>query len=158
DHAAFDKRYDEHLFRSMPLVLSCTFLMGYLFVIMPWLLNLFDVRTLAGNWLAYTPRLRNYLFGRVVEEGMPLGGYPSTEFLSIALAYLRLRGLTLLSYWVVHWWLRRPTGERFSHTMMMLVSPADAMPARASLFRNLAVGWHPLVVARVLADPATFRE
>src|SRR5262249_30202893 len=152
-----DKHYDQHLFRSMPLVLTCTFLMAYVFVIMPWLLNLFDVRSIAANWLAYTPRLRFYLFGRV-EEGMPLGGYPSTEILSIALTYFERLGLTILSYWVVHWWLRRPAGERVSHSLMMLISPADAMHARDSLFHNLAVGWHPLAVARVLADPETFRD
>lgn len=158
DHEAFARRYDQHSLRSMPLLFFCALLAGYLFVVMPWSLDLFEVRAMVANVLGYFPSLAKYVFGRRIESGLPLGALTETQFVTILLNYFQLLGLTILAYWIVHMWLGRPSGERWSNTLMMLVSPADAMHAHDNLFRNIAIGFHPLTVARVLARKAEFHE
>ena len=72
--------------------------------------------------------------------------------------YVGLILATMLSFFITHWLLGRERGERWSATLTMLVSPADAMHARDVLFRPLGSNCHPLVLAHVLCPPDRFRE
>jgi hypothetical protein len=48
--------------------------------------------------------------------------------------------------------------ERFTHFIIILLSPATAIRARDVLSRPLFSGYHPLAVAKVFCSPADFRE
>ncbi len=50
------------------------------------------------------------------------------------------------------------TDERFTHTLTIALSPANAMRAHDALSRPLLEGFHPLAVAKLLLPPAGFRE
>jgi len=80
------------------------------------------------------------------------------DFLSPLPYYLALLGLVLVTYHLSHALLGGRPGERWSATMTMLVSPADAMHARDKLCHRLAVGHHPLAVASVVCAPVAFYE
>ncbi len=47
--------------------------------------------------------------------------------------------------------------ERFTHTLTIALSPANAMRAHDALSRPLLETFHPLAVAKVLLPPASFR-
>jgi hypothetical protein len=48
--------------------------------------------------------------------------------------------------------------ERFTHFIIILLSPATAIRARDVLSRPLFSGYHPLAVAKVFCAPAAFRQ
>lgn len=77
------------------------------------------------------------------------------RLVTVGAIYALLLGAIQIFHWQLHRrYFPAQRGQRWLRTVLMLVSPAEAMTAVHGLGRELVAGTSPLVVARVLLDPA----